>query len=39
VSVAFGQMKEAGIENVTRHLNHGRLKIADHGDLKTSFDR
>jgi hypothetical protein len=32
--VAFGQMKEAGIENVTRFLNHGRLKIADHGDLK-----
>ena len=34
VPVPFGQRKEEGIENVTRCLGHGRLKIADHGDLK-----
>ena len=34
VPVPFGQRKEAGIENVARFLNHGRLRIADEGDLK-----
>ena len=34
VPVPFAQRKEAGIENVARFLNHGRLKIADQGDLK-----
>ena len=29
VPVPFAQRKEAGIENVARFLNHGRLKIAD----------
>ncbi|MBA4387663.1 MAG: hypothetical protein C0404_06755 [Verrucomicrobia bacterium] len=35
VPVPFAQRKEAGIENVARFLNHGRLRIADDGDLKT----
>ena len=34
VPVPFAQRKEAGIENVARFLNHGRLKLADSGDLK-----
>jgi hypothetical protein len=34
VPVPFAQRKEAGIENVARFLNHGRLRIADEGDLK-----
>lgn len=35
VPVPFAQRKEAGIENLARFLNHGRLRIADEGDLKT----
>jgi hypothetical protein len=35
IPVPFAQRKEAGIENVARFLNHGRLKIADAGDLKS----
>jgi hypothetical protein len=34
VPVPFAQRKEAGIENLARFLNHGRLRIADGGDLK-----
>ena len=35
VSVAFNKYKDGGIENIARYLNHGKLKIADDGHLKT----
>ena len=35
VSVAFNKFKDGGIENIARYLNHGKLKIADDGHLKT----
>ena len=34
VPVSFGQRKDEGIENLSRFFNHGRIKIADQGDLK-----
>ena len=34
VPVPFAERKEAGIENLARFLNHGRLQIAEKGDLK-----
>jgi hypothetical protein len=35
VSVAFNKFKDGGIENIARYLNHGKIKIADDGHLKT----
>ncbi|MBK9471831.1 MAG: hypothetical protein IPO18_06040 [bacterium] len=35
VPVPFNKMKEGGIENLARYFNHGKLKIADDGHLKT----
>ncbi len=34
-AVAFNKFKDGGIENIARYLNHGKLKIADEGPLKT----
>ena len=35
VPVPFNKMKDGGIENLARYFGHGKLKIADHADLKT----
>ncbi|MBC8253911.1 MAG: hypothetical protein H8E35_07775 [Ardenticatenia bacterium] len=35
VPVAFNKHKEGGIENLARYFNHGKIKIADDGHLKT----
>lgn len=35
VSVAFNKFKDGGIENLARYFNHGKLRIADDGHLKT----
>ncbi len=35
VPVAFNEHKEGGIENLARYFNHGKIKIADDGHLKT----
>ena len=35
VPVPFNKFKDEGIENVARYFDHGKLKIADHGDLQT----
>jgi len=35
VPVPFNKMKDGGIENLARYFNHGKLKIADEGHLKT----
>ncbi len=35
VPVAFNKMKDGGIENLARYFNHGKIKIADEGPLKT----
>jgi hypothetical protein len=35
VPVPFNKMKDEGIENLARYFNHGKIKIADDGQLKT----
>ena len=35
VPVAFNKHKEGGIENLARYFNHGKIRIADDGHLKT----
>jgi len=35
VPVAFNKHKEGGIENLARYFNHGKIRVADDGHLKT----
>jgi len=35
VPVAFNKYKDGGIENLARYFNHGKIRIADDGHLKT----
>jgi hypothetical protein len=35
VPVPFNKFKDEGIENIARYFEHGKIKIADEGDLQT----